>query len=128
MILTFDTLSFFNLKLLILLKQEWQCSPGKEVAWNVLSLFTGSGMLCLEISLMAFLLNDNYMNAMEAMTHTTIVSGIIVVVDTLLKVRLIFHICYVHACACIFSSFVKYQWNFMIDPCLVSNFFFKEKE
>lgn len=99
MILTFATLSFFNIGLLILLKQEWQCSPGKEVAWNVLSLFTASGMLCLEISLMAFLLNDNYMNAMEAIAHTTIVSGIIVFVDTLLKVRLIFHISYVHACA-----------------------------
>jgi len=75
-----------------LLEQAWQCSPGKEFAWNALSLFTTSGMLYLEISLMAFLLNVNYMNAMEAqaLAHTSIVSGIIVLVDTLLKVRVVF--------------------------------------
>ncbi|RDX61346.1 hypothetical protein CR513_60436, partial [Mucuna pruriens] len=65
--------------------QAWQCSPGKEVAWNLLSLFTASGMLCLEISLMAFLLKDNYMNGMEALAHSFLSSGIIVIVDTLLK-------------------------------------------
>ncbi|GAU24633.1 hypothetical protein TSUD_208580 [Trifolium subterraneum] len=67
------------------LLQAWQCTPGKEVPWNLLSLFTASGMLYLEISLMAFLLNDNYMNAMETLAHTSIVAGIIVFVDTLLK-------------------------------------------
>nr|AFK46758.1 unknown [Lotus japonicus] len=70
--------------------QTWQCSPGKQVAWNLLSLFTTSGMLCLEISLMAFLLKDNYMNAMEALAHTFIVSGIIVFVDILLKAIYVF--------------------------------------
>lgn len=72
--------------------QVWQCSPGKELAWNALSLFTTSGMLYLEISLMAFLLNVNYMNGMEAqaLVHTSIVSGIIVLVDTLLKAIYVF--------------------------------------
>ncbi|KAK7330298.1 hypothetical protein VNO77_24488 [Canavalia gladiata] len=70
--------------------QAWQCSPGKEVAWNLLSLFTASGMLCLEISLMAFLLKDNYMNGMDTLAHTFVVSGIIVLVDTLLKAIYIF--------------------------------------
>ncbi|KEH32014.1 transmembrane protein, putative [Medicago truncatula] len=72
--------------------QAWQCSPGKELAWNALTLFTTSGMLYLEISLMAFLLNVNYMNGMEAqaLVHTSIVSGIIVLVDTLLKAIYVF--------------------------------------
>ncbi|WVZ13065.1 hypothetical protein V8G54_017595 [Vigna mungo] len=65
--------------------QAWQCSHGKEVAWNLLSLFTASSMLCLEISLIAFLLNDNHTNGMEALAHSFIASGIIVFVDTLLK-------------------------------------------
>ncbi|KAL9265628.1 G-protein coupled receptor 2-like protein [Drosera capensis] len=34
----------------------WECTPGKESAWNILSLFTTSGMLFLEVSLIAFLL------------------------------------------------------------------------
>ncbi|TKY55037.1 Transmembrane protein adipocyte-associated 1-like [Spatholobus suberectus] len=70
--------------------QTWQCSPGKEVAWNLLSLFTASGMLCLEISPMAFLLKDNYMNGMEALAHSFLASGIIVFVDTLLKAIYVF--------------------------------------
>ncbi|KAG5027935.1 hypothetical protein AAZX31_05G020900 [Glycine max] len=70
--------------------QAWQCSPGKEVAWNLLSLFTASGMLCLEISLMAFLLKDNYMNGMEALAHSFLATGIIVFVDTLLKAIYVF--------------------------------------
>lgn len=70
--------------------QAWQCSQGKEVAWNLLSLFTASGMLCLEISLIAFLLNDNYMNGMEALAHSFIASGIIVCMDTLLKAIYVF--------------------------------------
>ncbi|XP_044499549.1 protein CANDIDATE G-PROTEIN COUPLED RECEPTOR 2-like isoform X6 [Mangifera indica] len=28
--------------------QAWECTPGKEVPWNILSLFTKSGMLFLE--------------------------------------------------------------------------------
>ncbi|XP_068464587.1 protein CANDIDATE G-PROTEIN COUPLED RECEPTOR 2-like isoform X2 [Phaseolus vulgaris] len=70
--------------------QAWQCSHGKEVAWNLLSLFTASGMLCLEISLIAFLLKDNYMNGMEALAHSFIASGIVVFVDTLLKAIYVF--------------------------------------
>ena len=96
-----------------LLKQPWQCSPAKEVAWNLLSLFTASGMLCLEISLMAFLLKDNYMSGMEALAHSFHASGIIVFVDTLLKVRLIFiHISYIHACAMHFYLFCKIPMDF----------------
>jgi len=85
------TFPSFSLSILyFLLNQAWQCSHEKEVAWNLLSLFTASGMLCLEISLIAFLLKDNYMNGMEALAHSFIASGIVVFVDTLLKVSLIF--------------------------------------
>ncbi|XP_020227920.2 transmembrane protein adipocyte-associated 1 homolog isoform X2 [Cajanus cajan] len=70
--------------------QAWQCSSGKEVAWNLLSLFTASGMLCLEISLVAFLLKDNYMNGMEALVQSFLASGIIVFVDTFLKAIYVF--------------------------------------
>ncbi|KOM33183.1 hypothetical protein LR48_Vigan01g273900 [Vigna angularis] len=70
--------------------QAWQCSHGKGVAWNLLSLFTASSMLCLEISLIAFLLNDNHTNGMEALAHSFIASGIIVFVDTLLKAIYVF--------------------------------------
>ncbi|XP_015943347.1 protein CANDIDATE G-PROTEIN COUPLED RECEPTOR 2 [Arachis duranensis] len=70
--------------------QAWQCSPGKEVAWNFLSLFTTAGMLCLEISLMAFLLKDNCMNSMETLARTFLVSGIVVLVDALLKTIYVF--------------------------------------
>lgn len=66
--------------------QTWQCSPGKEVAWNLLSLFTTSGMLCLEISLLAFLLQEDYTSGLDALAHNFMVSGIIVGVDMLLKV------------------------------------------
>ncbi|KAJ7978725.1 transmembrane protein adipocyte-associated 1-like [Quillaja saponaria] len=70
--------------------QSWQCSPRKEVAWNLLSLFTASGILCLEISLMIFLLKDDYTTAKETLAHTFLVSGIIVGVDILLKIIYIF--------------------------------------
>ncbi|XP_037493305.1 protein CANDIDATE G-PROTEIN COUPLED RECEPTOR 2 isoform X2 [Jatropha curcas] len=65
--------------------QAWQCSPGKEVAWNFLSLITGSAMLCLEVSLMAFLLQDSYASGLETLSRTFAVSGIIVGVDMLFK-------------------------------------------
>ncbi|XP_057950654.1 protein CANDIDATE G-PROTEIN COUPLED RECEPTOR 2-like [Malania oleifera] len=70
--------------------QAWQCSPGKVVAWNLLSLFTSFGMLCLEISLVAFLLQEDYSSGLEALTHTFIASGLIVSVDTLLKAIYVF--------------------------------------
>ncbi|XP_059443387.1 protein CANDIDATE G-PROTEIN COUPLED RECEPTOR 2-like [Corylus avellana] len=70
--------------------QAWQCSPGKEAAWNVLSLFTASGMLCLEISLLAFLLQEDYSTGLDALAHNFVVSGIVVGVDMLLKVIYVF--------------------------------------
>ncbi|VFQ74971.1 unnamed protein product [Cuscuta campestris] len=70
--------------------QAWQCAPGKVVAWNLLSLFAASAMLCLEISLMAFLLHENYSTGLETLTRTFFVSGLFVGVDFLLKVVLIF--------------------------------------
>ncbi|XP_022924104.1 uncharacterized protein LOC111431639 isoform X1 [Cucurbita moschata] len=68
----------------------WECSRGKEVLWNILSLFTSSGMLFLEISLVAFLLKGNYSGGMEAMFHNLIISGTLVGVDVLLKVVYVF--------------------------------------
>ncbi|XP_077223094.1 protein CANDIDATE G-PROTEIN COUPLED RECEPTOR 2-like [Tasmannia lanceolata] len=65
--------------------QAWQCTPGKELAWNILSLFTTSGMLFLEVSLLAFLLQGNHASGLEALTRTFVISGIIVGADLLLK-------------------------------------------
>ncbi|XP_058070393.1 protein CANDIDATE G-PROTEIN COUPLED RECEPTOR 2-like [Magnolia sinica] len=70
--------------------QVWQCSPGKELSWNVLSLFTTSGMLFLEISLVAFLLQGSPAGGLEALTQTFIISGVIVGVDILLKAIYVF--------------------------------------
>ncbi|KAJ0571407.1 putative transmembrane protein TP [Helianthus annuus] len=66
--------------------QAWQCTSGKEVSWNLLSLLTESGSLCLEISLIAFLLQENYATGLETLAHTFMVSGLIVGADMLLKV------------------------------------------
>lgn len=49
-------------------------------------MFTISGMLFLEVSLMAFLLQGNYASGQEALTRTFGISGIIVGVDIFLKV------------------------------------------
>ncbi|XP_076903106.1 protein CANDIDATE G-PROTEIN COUPLED RECEPTOR 2-like [Bidens hawaiensis] len=65
--------------------QAWQCTSGKEVSWNLLSLLTESGSLCLEISLIAFLLQENYATGLETLAHTFMISGLIVGVDILLK-------------------------------------------
>ncbi|KAL5749047.1 hypothetical protein ACOSQ2_026344 [Xanthoceras sorbifolium] len=70
--------------------QAWQCSRGKEVAWDLLSLFTSSGMLYLEISLVAFLLQESYASGLETLARTFIVSGIIVGVDIILKAIYVF--------------------------------------
>lgn len=70
------------------LAQAWECTPDKELPWNVLSLFTTSGMLFLEVSLLAFLLQGNYASGLEALTRTFVVSGILVGLDILLKVSL----------------------------------------
>lgn len=93
-------------------EQAWRCSPDKEVAWNLLSLFTASGILCLEISLMAFVLKDNYTNGMEVIANTFLVSGIIVIVDILLKVipgfrsylfKTYMHVLFILKVACLLS-------------------------
>ncbi|KAH7571979.1 hypothetical protein JRO89_XS04G0178400 [Xanthoceras sorbifolium] len=70
--------------------QSWECASGKEVAWNILSLFTTSGMLFLEVSLVAFLYQGNYATGLEALTRTFVVSGLIVGVDILLKAIYLF--------------------------------------
>ncbi|XP_047337836.1 protein CANDIDATE G-PROTEIN COUPLED RECEPTOR 2 [Impatiens glandulifera] len=70
--------------------QAWECSPGKEKAWNILSLFTTSGMLFLEVSLMAFLLQGNYAGGSEALTRTFAITGLIVCLDMLLKAIYLF--------------------------------------
>ncbi|XP_048324400.1 protein CANDIDATE G-PROTEIN COUPLED RECEPTOR 2 [Ziziphus jujuba] len=70
--------------------QAWECTPGKELAWNVLSLFTTSGMLFLEVSLLAFLLKGNHASGSQALTRTFVVSGLIVGLDILLKAIYLF--------------------------------------
>ena len=67
-----------------------QCNPAKQSSWNMLSLFTNSGMLFLEISLVAFLLQGNHATGSDALTRTFVVSGIIVAGDMLLKVRIFY--------------------------------------
>ncbi|KAJ4960747.1 hypothetical protein NE237_020657 [Protea cynaroides] len=70
--------------------QTWECTSGMEFSWNLLSLFTTSGMLFLEVSLMAFLLQGNYDSGLDALTRTFVVSGIIVGADILLKAIYVF--------------------------------------
>lgn len=70
--------------------QAWECTPGNEVAWNILSLFTTSGMLFLEVSLVAFLLQGNSATGLHALTRTFVVSGLIVGLDLLLKAIYLF--------------------------------------
>lgn len=65
--------------------QAWECTPGKEISWSLISLFTTSGMLFLEVSLMAFLLQGNYTGGQEALTRTFGISGLIVGIDIFLK-------------------------------------------
>ncbi|RVW53324.1 hypothetical protein CK203_088543 [Vitis vinifera] len=74
----------------MLMPDAWECTPEKAVAWNVLSLFTTSGMLFLEVSLVAFLLQGNYASGLEALTRTFVVSGLIIGLDLLLKVIYLF--------------------------------------
>ncbi|KAB2058717.1 hypothetical protein ES319_A11G253000v1 [Gossypium barbadense] len=70
--------------------QAWECTPGKEMAWNILSLFTTSGMLFLEVSLLAFLLQGNHASGLQALTRTFVISGLIVGLDLLLKAIYLF--------------------------------------
>ncbi|KAH6781640.1 hypothetical protein C2S53_020132 [Perilla frutescens var. hirtella] len=74
------------------LLQGWQCAPEKSTAWNLLSLFTECGMLSLEISIVAFLLQENYASGLEALAHTFLVSGSFVAVDMLIQAIFIFGI------------------------------------
>ncbi|XP_023927918.1 protein CANDIDATE G-PROTEIN COUPLED RECEPTOR 2 [Quercus suber] len=70
--------------------QAWECTPGKELVWNLLSLFTTSGMLFLEVSLVAFLFQGNHVSGLEALTKTFVVSGLIIGLDLLLKAIYLF--------------------------------------
>ncbi|KAF9601659.1 hypothetical protein IFM89_021181, partial [Coptis chinensis] len=81
----------------------WECTTGKEFSWNLLSLFTTSGMLFLEISLLAFLLQGSYASGLDALTRTFVISGIILSVDILLKV------------SCDNCSQVCISWHMHID-------------
>lgn len=58
------------------------------MAWNLLSLFATSAMLFLEISIVAFLLQDNYASCLETLARTFMVSGLFVGADLLLKVKI----------------------------------------
>lgn len=78
------------LNLIWCFSQAWECLPGKEFEWNLLSLFTTSGMLFLEVSLLAFLLQGNSTSGVEALTRTFGISGIIVGFDILLKAIYLF--------------------------------------
>jgi hypothetical protein len=66
--------------------QAWQCMPDKAFSWNVLSLFTKLGMMFLEVSLIAFLLQGNDASGFESLARTFVISGAVVAVDVLLKV------------------------------------------
>ncbi|KAL9393243.1 hypothetical protein Peur_012528 [Populus x canadensis] len=70
--------------------QAWECTPGKELSWNILSLFTTSGMLFLEVSLIAFLLQGNYASGLEDLTQPFGVSALIVGLDIFLKAVYLF--------------------------------------
>ncbi|KAL6992176.1 Cullin-associated NEDD8-dissociated protein 2 [Sarracenia purpurea var. burkii] len=70
--------------------KAWQCASGNKVAWNLLSLFTIDGMLCLEISLVAFLHKENYAIGLETLARASILSGLIAGVDMLLKAIFVF--------------------------------------
>ena len=72
--------------LFLVLMQAWECTPGKELSWNILSLLTTSGMLFLEVSLIAFLLQGNYASGFEDLTRPFGVSALVVGLDILLKV------------------------------------------
>ncbi|KAK4379025.1 hypothetical protein RND71_000887 [Anisodus tanguticus] len=75
--------SIFNLAWCSL--QMWECAPGKQFVWSVISLFTTSGMLFLEVSLIAFLLQGNHASGREALTQTFLISALVVGLDMFLK-------------------------------------------
>lgn len=75
--------SLFNLVWCIF--QYRECTGGSVLSWNLLTLVTKSGLLFMEISLVAFLLQGNQASSMEALTRTFLISGIIISVDIFLK-------------------------------------------
>lgn len=110
--------------------QAWECTPGKELIWNVLSLFTTSGMLFLEVSLVAFLFQGNHVSGLEALTRTFIVSGLIVGLDLLLKVLLCLFNFFICSKDYLFQSWCEYRrfhvffktcWQCIIWRKLLSN-------
>ncbi|KAB5529373.1 hypothetical protein DKX38_019454 [Salix brachista] len=68
----------------------WECTPGKELAWNILSLLTTSGMLFLEVSLIAFLLQGDYAGGLEDLTRPFGLSSLVVGLDIILKALYLF--------------------------------------
>jgi hypothetical protein len=78
------------LNLLWCFLQAWQCMPDRAFSWNVLSLFTKSGMLFLEVSLIAFLLQGNDASGFESLARTFVISGAVVAADVLLKTIYVF--------------------------------------
>jgi len=64
--------------------------PDRAFSWNVLSLFTKSGMLFLEVSLIAFLLQGNETSGYESLARTFVISGAVVSADVLLKTIYVF--------------------------------------
>ncbi|QCD77698.1 Transmembrane protein adipocyte-associated 1 [Vigna unguiculata] len=72
------------------LLQAWECTSKRELSWNLLSLFTTSGMLFLEVSLVAFLLQGNNAGGLEAMKRTFGISTLVVGLDILLKAFYLF--------------------------------------
>jgi hypothetical protein len=77
---------YVSMELFLLKLQAWQCMPDRAFSWNVLSLFTKSGMLFLEVSLIAFLLQGNDASGFESLARTFVISGAVVAADVLLKV------------------------------------------
>ncbi|CAM0876308.1 unnamed protein product [Alopecurus aequalis] len=78
------------LNLLWCFLQVWQCMPDRAFSWNVLSLFTKSGMLFLEVSLIAFLLQGNETSGYDSLARTFVISGAVVSADVLLKTIYVF--------------------------------------
>uniref|UniRef100_A0ACD5WAH0 Uncharacterized protein n=3 Tax=Avena sativa TaxID=4498 RepID=A0ACD5WAH0_AVESA len=78
------------LNLLWCFLQVWQCMPERAFSWNVLSLCTKSGMLFLEVSLIAFLLQGNETTGYESLARTFVISGAVVSADVLLKTIYVF--------------------------------------
>ncbi|XP_025983470.1 protein CANDIDATE G-PROTEIN COUPLED RECEPTOR 2-like isoform X1 [Glycine max] len=70
--------------------QAWECTSGRKLTWNLLSLFTTSGMLFLEVSLLAFLFQGNNAGGLDAMKRTFGISTLVVGLDILLKQKLPF--------------------------------------